>query len=140
MARKLPATRRRDKGAAALDFQRGSMLNSPSPSVVRSQEMSDTPFTRLPRNVMPAEFHLAWDTLNGLTGDATFVEVFAQHPAMLDFVMNKFYGPVFFGGQVDNRYKQLARLKLLHASWLSLTTKFHQQLITLPMIRHLMPA
>lgn len=74
--------------------------------------MSDTPFTRLPRNVMPAEFHLAWDTLNGLTGDATFVEVFAQHPAMLDFVMNKFYGPVFFGGQVDNRYKQLARLKL----------------------------
>jgi alkylhydroperoxidase family enzyme len=74
--------------------------------------MTDTPFTRLPRKDLPAEFHLAWDTLNGLTGDATFVEVFAQHPAMLDFVMNKFYGPVFFGGQVDNRYKQLARLKL----------------------------
>jgi alkylhydroperoxidase family enzyme len=74
--------------------------------------MSDTLFTRVPRSALPAEFHLAWDTLQGLTGDATFVEVFAQNPSMLDFVMNKFYGPVFFGGHVDNRYKQLARLKL----------------------------
>jgi len=74
--------------------------------------MSDTPFTRIPRSQLQPEFHLAWDTLNGLTGDGTFVEVFAQNPAMLDFVMNKFYGPVFFGGSVDNRYKQLARLKL----------------------------
>ncbi len=74
--------------------------------------MSDTLFTRIPRSQLPSEFHLAWDTLHGLTGDAAFVEVFAQNPAMLDFVMNKFYGPVFFGGHVDNRYKQLARLKL----------------------------
>ena len=74
--------------------------------------MTDTPFTRVPRRELPADFHLAWDTLQGLTGDATFVEVFAQAPAMLDFVMNKFYGPIFFGGVVDNRYKQLARLKL----------------------------
>ncbi len=74
--------------------------------------MTDTPFTRVPRAQLPADFHLAWDTLQGLTGDATFVEVYAQAPAMLDFVMNKFYGPVFFGGNVGNRYKQLARLKL----------------------------
>lgn len=74
--------------------------------------MTDTLFTRTPRAQMPEAFHLAWDTLQGLTGDATFVEVYAQAPGMLDFVMNKFYGPVFFGGQVDNRYKQLARLKL----------------------------
>jgi len=74
--------------------------------------MVDTTFTRIPRSDLPKDFHLAWDTLNGLTGDATFVEVFAQNPAMLDFVMNKFYGPVFFGGKVDQRYKQLARLKL----------------------------
>ena len=70
--------------------------------------MTDTLFTRVPRRELPADFHLAWDTLQGLTGDATFVEVFAQAPAMLDFVMNKFYGPVFFGGQVDNRYKSTA--------------------------------
>ncbi len=74
--------------------------------------MADTLFTRIPRDKLAPEFHLAWDTLNGLTGEPTFVEVFAQNPTMLDFVMNKFYGPVFFGGNVDNRYKQLARLKL----------------------------
>jgi alkylhydroperoxidase family enzyme len=74
--------------------------------------MADTLFTRIPRDKLDPQFHLAWDTLNGLTGEPTFVEVFAQNPGMLDFVMNKFYGPVFFGGQVDNRYKQIARLKL----------------------------
>ena len=74
--------------------------------------MSETLFTRLPREKLPAQWTPAWDMLNQLTGDATFVEVFAQNPAMLDFVMNKFYMPVFFGGQVDQRNKQLARLKL----------------------------
>jgi alkylhydroperoxidase family enzyme len=74
--------------------------------------MTSTLMTRIPRNELPAEFHLAWDTLNQLTGEPTFVEVFAQNRSMLDFVMNKFYMPVFFGGDVDNRYKQLARLKL----------------------------
>ena len=74
--------------------------------------MADTLFTRIPRDRLPEQFHLAWDTMDRLTGEPTFVEVFAQNPEMLDFVMNKFYGPVFFGGRVDNRYKQLARLKL----------------------------
>ncbi len=49
---------------------------------------------------------------NKLTGDATFVEVFAQAPEMLEFVMQQFYAKVFFGGAVEQRYKQLARLKL----------------------------
>lgn len=74
--------------------------------------MADTLLSRIPRNRLPEQFHLAWDTMNTLTEEPTFVEVFANNPEMLDFVMNKFYGPVFFGGQVDNRYKQLARLKL----------------------------
>ncbi len=47
-----------------------------------------------------------------LTGDATFVEVFAQAPDLLELVMQQFYGNVFFGGRVQQRYKQLARLKL----------------------------
>jgi alkylhydroperoxidase family enzyme len=50
--------------------------------------------------------------LNQLTGDATFVEVFAQAPELLEFVMKQFYAKVFFGGTVAQRYKQLARLKL----------------------------
>jgi alkylhydroperoxidase family enzyme len=74
--------------------------------------MADTPFTRTPRAQLPEQFHLAWDTLNGLTGEPAFVEVFASNPAMLDFVMNRFYAGIFFGGNVDQHYKQLARLKL----------------------------
>lgn len=74
--------------------------------------MTTTPLTRTPRAQLDPRWHLAWDTLHGLTGDATFVEAFAQAPDMLDFVMNRFYGPVFFGGKVPQRYKQLARLRL----------------------------
>jgi alkylhydroperoxidase family enzyme len=74
--------------------------------------MTDTLFTRTPRAELPAGYHLAWDTLERLTGEPAFVEVFASNPAMLDFVMNQFYAGVFFGGRVEQRYKQLARLKL----------------------------
>ena len=74
--------------------------------------MPDTLFTRTPRTELPAEYHLAWDTLDRLTGEPTFLEVFASSPPMLEFVMNQFYAGVFFGGRVEQRYKQLARLKL----------------------------
>jgi alkylhydroperoxidase family enzyme len=74
--------------------------------------MTDTLFTRYDRNHMQPQWQPAWDILNKLTGDATFVEVFAQAPEMLEFVMQQFYAKVFFGGKVDQRYKQLARLKL----------------------------
>jgi len=74
--------------------------------------MPETLLSRVSRDEMPEAFQPAWDALQRLTGDATFVEVFAQAPEMLDFVMNKFYGPVFFGGHVDKKYKQLVRLRL----------------------------
>ncbi len=74
--------------------------------------MTDTLLARIPRDRLPQEFHLAWDTLNRLTGEPTFVEVFAAAPDVLNFVMDDFYAGLFFGGNVDNRYKQLARLKL----------------------------
>jgi alkylhydroperoxidase family enzyme len=74
--------------------------------------MSDTVFTRTDREQLAPQWQPAWDTMHRLTGDATFVEVFAQAPALLDFVMQQFYAKVFFGGQVQQRYKQLARLKL----------------------------
>ena len=74
--------------------------------------MAETLFTRTPRDKLPEKFHLAWDTLNALTGEPAFVEVFASNPEMLEFVMNQFYMGVFFGGKVDQRYKQLVRLKL----------------------------
>jgi len=73
--------------------------------------MTNTVFSRTDRSGL-GPWQPAWDTLHGLTGDATFVEVFAQAPALLEFVMQQFYAKVFFGGEVDQRYKQLARLKL----------------------------
>ena len=74
--------------------------------------MSQTQMTRISREQMDSRWQPAWDALNRLTGSATFVEVFAQAPQPLDFVMNQFYAGLFFGGQVAQRYKQLARLKL----------------------------
>jgi alkylhydroperoxidase family enzyme len=74
--------------------------------------MTDTLFTRTDRDHMARPWRPAWDMLNQLTGDATFVEVFAQAPDLLEFVMQQFYAKVFFGGHVEQRFKQLARLKL----------------------------
>ncbi len=74
--------------------------------------MADTAMTRIPRDELPEEFQVAWDALNELTDEPTFVEVFAQAPDVLRFVMNDFYAKLFFGGNVAQRYKQLVRLKL----------------------------
>mgnify|MGYP001827872617 FL=1 len=74
--------------------------------------MSATPLSRMTPEDMPAELRQVWATLNELTGEPTFVEVFAQAPELLNFVMSQFYGDIFFGGRVDERYKQLARLRL----------------------------
>lgn len=74
--------------------------------------MADTLMHRIPRDELPDALRPVWDALNGLTGEPTFVEVFAQNPAMLEFVMNQFYAGIFFGGRVEQRYKQLVRLRL----------------------------
>ena len=74
--------------------------------------MPGTAMARIPRHELPEEFQVAWDALNELTDEPTFIEVFAQAPDVLRFVMNDFYAKLFFGGSVDQRYKQLVRLKL----------------------------
>ena len=74
--------------------------------------MSATHLSRLSPDDMPDELRQVWSTLRELTGDATFVEVFSQAPELLNFVMSQFYGDIFFAGRVDERYKQLARLRL----------------------------
>jgi alkylhydroperoxidase family enzyme len=74
--------------------------------------MTDTLMTRTPRAQLAPTWQPAWDMLNGLTGSATFVEVFGQAPQLLEFVMNQFYMKLFFGGEVAQRYKQIARLRL----------------------------
>ena len=74
--------------------------------------MTATPMQRIDPSDMPDELRGIRETLKDLTGDATFVEVFAQAPELIDFVMRQFYGNIFFAGRVDERYKQLARLRL----------------------------
>ena len=74
--------------------------------------MPDTPMTRTPRAALPPEFQQAWDMLNGLTGEPAFIEAMASAPELLKFVMQDFYGSIFFGGRVEERYMQLLRLRL----------------------------
>ncbi|MEM9618964.1 MAG: carboxymuconolactone decarboxylase family protein [Pseudomonadota bacterium] len=74
--------------------------------------MSSTPLSRIPRDELSPELGQVWDTLNKLTGEPAFVEAFANAPELLNFVMGEFYGKIFFGGRVDNKFKQLARLYL----------------------------
>ena len=74
--------------------------------------MADTLFTRTPRDGLPEGFRPAWDMLNKLTGEPTFIEVFGQAPELVNLVMNEFYMKTFFGGRVAQRYKQLVRLRL----------------------------
>ena len=74
--------------------------------------MANSPLQRIPREQLSETAQAAWDHLNKLTNEPTFVEVFANAPDMLDFVMNQFYAKIFFAGQVEQKYKQLARLRL----------------------------
>lgn len=74
--------------------------------------MTDTLFDRVPRDELPEDLKESWDFLNGRTGEPTFVEVFAQAPELLKLVMHDFYEKIFYGGRVEMKYKELARLKL----------------------------
>lgn len=74
--------------------------------------MADTLFSRTEYAALAPQWQVAWETMQKLTGEPTFVEVFAKSPELLEFVMQKFYGAIFFGGHVAERYKQLARLRL----------------------------
>lgn len=74
--------------------------------------MADTLLERTPRDQLSGDARMAWDMLNKLTEEPTFVEVFANAPELLDFVMKRFYGDIFFAGRVDQKYKQLVRLRL----------------------------
>jgi hypothetical protein len=53
--------------------------------------LTETAFTRTPRAELAPQWRPAWDTLDQLTGDATFVEVFAQAPKLLEFGLPLIY-------------------------------------------------
>lgn len=74
--------------------------------------MTNTLLGRVQRDDLPDNLKEVWDFLNGRTGEPTFVEVFAQAPELLTFVMDDFYKNIFYEGRVELKYKELARLKL----------------------------
>ncbi len=74
--------------------------------------MAATVLSRTPLDALPPEWRAAWETLNGLTGEPAFVEVMAAAPELLSFIMQRFYGEIFFAGRVAERFKQLVRLRL----------------------------
>ncbi len=74
--------------------------------------MNASELHHVPVAEMPEELQPVWQQLNALTGNAQFVEVFANAPELLSFVMKDFYANIFFAGRLDGRSKQLARLRL----------------------------
>ena len=52
--------------------------------------MTNTILPKVPREEMSEGIGMAWDALHGLSGDATFVEVFANAPDVLNFAMVDF--------------------------------------------------
>jgi alkylhydroperoxidase family enzyme len=74
--------------------------------------MADTSLRRIPRDRLDPQWQGAWDMLNGLTGEPAFIEAMANAPELLNFAMVEFYGKIFFGGRVEQKYKQLLRLRL----------------------------
>lgn len=71
-----------------------------------------TPLTRVARTSMPEDIRAAFDHSMALRGDATFFEVFANHPELYRWYTGSFYGDVFRGGLVSRRIKELVRLRL----------------------------
>lgn len=74
--------------------------------------MADTPLKRIGRDQLDAKWQDAWDMLNGSTGEPTFIEAMANAPELLEFAMVEFYQKIFFGGRVEQKHKQLLRLRL----------------------------
>ena len=67
---------------------------------------------RVKPEAMPDDLRSAWSASMALRGDATFFEVFANHPDLYRWYAQGFYGEVFRKGLVEQRFKELLRLRL----------------------------
>jgi len=61
---------------------------------------------------LPKRIAQDWQDSMNLRGDATFFAVFANHPELYDWYIDRFYGELFYSGQVDRRSKEILRLRL----------------------------
>ena len=60
---------------------------------------------RIDASDMPEDIASAWEASMALRGDATFFEVFANHPDLYRWYVGSFYGEVFRGGKVAHPIK-----------------------------------
>ncbi len=67
---------------------------------------------RFSRDELSPDLQEKWDWLDGMTGQAAFIEGVANAPELLDFTLNDFYGKIFYEGRVERRFKELARLRM----------------------------
>jgi AhpD family alkylhydroperoxidase len=74
--------------------------------------MPSPTLARIQRNALPQDMQAAHDHSMDIRGDATFFEVFGNHPELYRWYSDSFYGQVFRGGLVDRRIKELIRLRL----------------------------
>ena len=74
--------------------------------------MTDTLMHKVPRSEMPEGVRAMAERAEGVTGDATIIDVFANSPSAMAFFGNDFYGKLFYGGSVPVKLKELARIKL----------------------------
>jgi len=74
--------------------------------------MPDPHLNRVPVGEMPENIRNAWNHSMQLRGDATFFEVFANHPTLYNWYINSFYGEVFHKGKVEPGIKELIRYRL----------------------------
>ena len=68
------------------------------------------------KRVNPSGMHediaTAWEASMALPGDATFFEVFANHPDLYRWYVGSVYGEISRGGVVAQPFKELLRLRL----------------------------
>lgn len=78
--------------------------------------MPDPVLARVPRERMNAAHQEVWDLGMARTGEATIVEVMANHPELLTWYFDGFYAKLFYNADpamtVDVRTKELLRYKL----------------------------
>ncbi len=77
-----------------------------------TENATNTPMQRMDPSAMPDDIRKAYEHSMELRGDATFFEVFGNHPELYRWYTNSFYGDVFRGGLVPRRIKELVRLRL----------------------------
>lgn len=74
--------------------------------------MPNPKLTRISAAELPERLREAHEQSMQVRGDATFFEVFGNHPDLYRWYVDRFYGEVFYGGLVDRRTKELVRYRL----------------------------